>query len=210
MLEIDIRKIPVFWINLDADVVRWEAMLTFFDENKFENVTRVPGVIAHKRDADVAKLIGCSAAFVAAFDKAPVSNFIIMEDDCVPVQGFSPVVRMPEDTDAFYLGISQAGASVAACGKNYYLGLGIVQAVPVTSTVSKITNMLSAHSVYYRSLRYAAMCRTARKESIKREINGDILIALNMREHNVYANVRPAFYQHSNIEATNVEICNVT
>ena len=40
MLEIDIRKIPVFWINLDKDVVRREAMLTFFDENKFESSTK--------------------------------------------------------------------------------------------------------------------------------------------------------------------------
>ena len=163
MLEIDIRKIPVFWINLDADVVRREAMLAFFAENKFENVTRVPGVIAHKRDADVSKLTGQSAAAVAAFDKAPVSNFIVLEDDCVPVQGFSPVVSMPEDTDAFYLGISQAGARVADCANNYHLGLGIVQAVPVTSTVSKITNMLSSHAVYYGSSRYVDMCRTARK-----------------------------------------------
>jgi len=207
MLEIDIRKIPVFWINLDADVVRREAMLAFFDENKFENVTRVPGVIGHKRDADVAKLIGCSAAFVAAFDTAPASNFIVLEDDCVPIKGFSPIVSMPEDTDAFYLGISQAGARVAPSGKHYLLGLGIVHVAPVTSTVSKITNMLSAHSVYYRSSSYVAMCRTARKESINREINGDILIALNMQKYNVYANNCPVFYQTSNVAATNIEMC---
>ena len=220
MLEIDIRKIPVFWINLDADVVRREAMLKFFETHNFENVTRVPGVVHSEHKT------GCGLAHLAAFNAAPAENFIIMEDDCVKSSCFSPVVHMPSNTDGFYLGISRAGAAycptlvdarltageyrTGSNGVRSAHGLGLVQAVPVSSNVCKITNMVSAHAIYYRSSRYARVCANLTEKSLQQDIAHDVLFALNMQNCNVYCTWSPMFYQHSGVEATNIEICNVT
>ena len=194
MLEIDIREIPVFWINLDADVVRREAMLAFFDENKFENVTRVPGVVHSDHKT------GVTLAHLDAFNASPKENFIIMEDDCVKSSWFSPVVTMPNNTDGFYLGVSQAGAT-----PDLLLGLNLIRTVPVSNDICKIENMLAAHAIYYRSRRYARVCMRLTEDALRQDIAHDIFFAMNMRNCNVYCKRRPLFYQHSNTEATNIE-----
>ena len=82
MLEIDIRKVPVFWINLDADVVRREAMLTFFATHNFENVTRVPGVVHsdHKTGVTLAHLDAFNASPEENFDVNTVGIFTVLNE----------------------------------------------------------------------------------------------------------------------------------
>ena len=88
---------------------------------------------------------------------------------------------------------------------NINLGLCVITE-PVTYELRRVSNMMSAHAIYYRTAKYAGMCSALREDSIRLEVNGDVLFALSMSKHKVYCNRRPIFYQHSNIEATKIEL----
>jgi len=203
MFEIDIRKIPVYWINLAKDVKRRKSMSLFFRRHNFKQAIRIPGVV-HAEQHVMSHYIGCMEAHRAAFEAAPADDFIIMEDDCAPTKWFSPILRMPLNTDGFYLGVSLWGAKsfTETCP---YLKAAPVEKQHLDEGVCKITNMLSTHAIYYRTARYARVCKALIDKARMLNIPHDITYALNMRNCNVYCKRRPLFYQRSSAEITNVE-----
>ncbi len=193
-IEIDITKIPVFWINLDEATERKEKMEALFDKHKFENVTRIPGV-KHERG-----LIGCGLAFIEAFKQAPDCGFIILEDDCIETDDFTTKIKIPSNTDAFYLGISAWARWNGESGP--YL-----RGQPVAPNTVRIQNMLSAHAIYYRSRRYADACRQAVDLYIHtHKDHHDIGFANIMGDFNVYCNEKPILYQSSSENVTKITL----
>jgi hypothetical protein len=159
-IEIDITKIPVFWINLDEATERKEKMEALFDKHKFENVTRIPGV---KHD-------------------------------------FTTEIKIPSNTDAFYLGISAWARWNGESGP--YL-----RGQPVAPNTVRIQNMLSAHAIYYRSRRYADACRQAVDLYIHtHKDHHDIGFANIMGDFNVYCNEKPILYQSSSENVTKITL----
>jgi hypothetical protein len=193
-VEIDITKLPVYWINLDEATERRKTMETMFEKHGFENVTRIPG-IKHERG-----LMGCGFAFMEAFKQAPDCGFIIFEDDCVETENFTTKLKIPHNTDAFYLGIS-AWARYNGESGPYLRGQSVAP-----NTV-RIANMLSAHAIYYRSRRYTEACKEALDLFINtHEDHHDIGFANIMGDFNVYCNEKPIVYQSSQPHVTKITL----
>ena len=191
-VEIDITEIPIYWINLDDAIERRDRMESLFKKHGFKNVTRIPGV-KHERG-----LMGCGLAFLNAFEQAPDCGFIIFEDDCIETENFETKIKIPSNTDAFYLGISAWARYNDQSGP-------FLHGSPVAPGIVRIANMLSAHAIYYRSKRYVNACVEQVKHFIHElEDHHDIGFANIMGNFNVYCNEKPIVYQSSSENVTKI------
>ena len=193
-IELNITETPVLWINLDEATERKEKMESMFERHGFKNVTRIPG-IKHERG-----LIGCGLAFLQAFEQAPECDFIILEDDCVETDDFTTTLQIPDNTDAFYLGISAWARYNDQSGP-------FLRGASVAPGVARIANMLSAHAIYYRSKRYVEACKEQVRYFIHDlEDHHDIGFANIMGNYNVYCAEKPIMYQTSSENVTKITL----
>ena len=101
-MNLDLREIPVLYINMDREVEKRNRIETYIDQLGFKNKIRIAGVV-HPDGARA----GCALAqHNALLEIDP--PFIILEDDATPLN-FNPIISIPDDSDAFYLGISSWG-----------------------------------------------------------------------------------------------------
>ena len=98
-MNLDLREIPVVYINLDRDTEKRERIEKVLSDLKFKTTIRCPGVV-HEEGPKA----GCALAQYNALKKID-PPFIILEDDATPLN-FNPEIELPDDSDAFYLGIS--------------------------------------------------------------------------------------------------------
>ena len=113
---------------------------------------------------------------------------IILEDD-VAYTGNS-MFEIPEDTDAFYLGLSEC----AAHPTNYHLG-GTSQFTCVSRHTVRVQNMLSAHAIYYKSRRYKEAVIERMQWAFASNLTNDVSLARLQPSFNIYAGTVPMFYQ---------------
>jgi len=115
----------------------------------------------------------------------------IVLHDCVSVNSLNLIPdSCPIDTDCLYLGISRFSAAPGF--DNYQEG---VEYVPVNDTMVKITNMLSLHAYSIMSLKWVEVLLHSLNIADEKELTHDLLVASNMKTHNVYALRNPVFYQ---------------
>ena len=101
-MNLDLRKIPAIYINLQKDIEKNEYMNTMFKELEFETIIRVEASEFPDRH-----LAGCSLSHFNSLNEID-PPFIIFEDDC-RIKNFQPIINVPDDSDAVYLGISSWG-----------------------------------------------------------------------------------------------------
>ena len=180
----DLRTIPALYINLPQHTDRNQQMLHLLRQCGFQKITRIEGV--SRPDNPVA---GCSAAHHRALTtQSP--PFIVFEDDCA-VKSFAPIIDVPDDADAVYLGISSWGRMNGHSGP-------YVRSQPMSDTLYRVHNMLGAHAVLYWTDEYVRMCqRVAYHAAYLIEDYQDIGFAEIQRWFNVYAYDDPFFYQTS-------------
>ena len=131
---------------------------------------------------------------------------IIFEDDVEPFFELNgdTEIEFPEDTDAFYLGLSKSGGSKT---HNVDDGPSIVE--PYSNNYIRILNMLSAHAVLYRSKTYKEKVIEALNSIIgKAGYYNDVTIARLHSSYHIYAYHFPVFYQSSKFgNVQHVENC---
>lgn len=100
-MHLELKKVPVYYINLQKDTNRNQRMISMLDKFGFEQYTRIEAV-EHQNP-----LVGCSAShhFILENFKPP---FIVLEDDCVLKTEYNQI-NLPDDADALYLGVSSWG-----------------------------------------------------------------------------------------------------
>jgi hypothetical protein len=183
-MKFDLRKVPALYINLPRDIEKNEYMYSMLKELGFETIIRVE---ASEFPADK-HLAGCSFSHFNALNEVDVP-FIVFEDDC-RVNNFQPIIEIPEDADAVYLGISSWGRMNSHSGP-------CVQYEQVDENLVRVYNMLSAHSILYFSEEYASLCSKISIHSSNIADHQDIGFAEVQRYYNVYAFDNPMFYQTS-------------
>jgi len=184
MLKLDLREIPVYYINLDSAVDSRKSMEEMMKNLGFENVTRV-SAIKHPGGNKG----GCSAShhLVMSLYKPP---FIVLEDDCV-VNEFIPEVEIPEDSDAFYLGISSWGRKDGISGPHvHWEKVG-------KSNLLRVYNMLGTHAILYLSYKYASACKDIAEAQHQKNDYIDIGYSEVHSNYNIYTFNNPMFYQSS-------------
>lgn len=180
-----LKEIKTYYINLDKDEEKKEAMEKMLSELEFD-YERFPGVQAEW---------GCEKSHYKLLSEGLKAPFIVLEDDCA-LKNQVIDLGVPEDIDFMYLGISAFG---------YYNGniTGVLYK-QITDEVSKVYNMLSTHAMLYLSDNYANMVKNiAYYCGYKENQHFDKSIAEMAKYYEVYALNNPMFYQDTyNKEAT--------
>ena len=183
MATLDLRKIPAIYINLQRDTEKNEYMHDMLTQLGFENIIRVEASEFPDRH-----LAGCSLSHFRSLNEVDVP-FIIFEDDC-RVKNFTPIIEIPDNADAVYLGISSWGRMNSHSGP-------FVQYEKVDDNLLKVYNMLGAHAILYLSKEYASLCSKISIHYSHIADHQDIGFAEVQRYYNVYTFNDPLFYQTS-------------
>ena len=181
-MNLDLRKITALYINLLQDTGRNNDMKKLFKTCGFESHYRI--------DAEYTpnSLAGCSLSHHNALNEVE-PPFILFEDDCI-VKNFKPIIEIPDDADAVYLGISSWGRMNSHSGP-------FVQYEDLGDGLLRIYNMLSAHAILYLNQEYVSLCSRISEQATSIADHQDIGFAEIQRYFNVYAFDDPMFYQSS-------------
>ena len=186
-MNLDLRDIPVVYINMDKDVDKRERIENHIDRLGFKTKIRVPGVV-HEDGARA----GCALAQYNALHEID-PPFIILEDDATPFD-YNPIISIPDDTDALYLGISSWGRMNSHSGPfvqwEYYFK-------EVDINLLRVYNMLGTHAILYLNSEYISVCEKIAYHQHNIDEHVDIGFTDVQKYYNVYAFNQPLFYQTS-------------
>ena len=191
MRRYDLREIPFYYINLDDAVERNENMKRILNELGIKNVRRISATRHNIGQA------GTARSMLEAIETAinPVVSplgapFVVLEDD-IEVKRWDPIIEVPENADALYLGISGWGRMNGHSGP-------FVQSDSIGGGLVQVYNMLGGHAIMYFRDRYIDLVRrVCLHAGYDIEDHPDIGFAEIQRWHNVYAFDDPYFYQTS-------------
>tara|TARA_R110002020_G_scaffold178105_1_gene370933 strand:- start:158 stop:784 length:627 start_codon:yes stop_codon:yes gene_type:complete len=191
-MELDITKLPTYWITIESAVERHDKMNSMFETLGFENTIQLNGSLMNKEGKSFMEIQKEKGHLVAeCHAKALVNSgpILVLEDDVWYTDDFDPIVEYKEDTDAIYLGTSVWGMvnGVSTGGGTRFQKLN-------ESTVKPL-NMLGVHSVLYISDDYK---NKTMENMLGAKNNGMIMdepVAIDMQNHNIICYSRPRFYQ---------------
>ena len=191
MRRYDLRDIPFFYINLDDAKERDQKMKKILGDLEIKNFKRINATRHSVGQA------GTARSMLEAIETAinPIVSplgipFVVVEDD-IEVKRWDPIIHVPENADAFYLGISGWGRMNGHSGP-------FVQWENVHPGMLQVYNMLGGHAIMYLRQRYIDLARrVCLHAGYVIEDHPDIGFAEIQRWHNVYAFDDPYFYQTS-------------
>lgn len=193
-MKLDLREIPTYYINLDRHEEKNQNMQKVIKDFGFSNIKRISGT-----DMPNDPIAGCASSHVEIFNLAK-PPFIILEDDC-EIYFNNPIINIPENSDAIYLGLS-------SWALNNDAGMQWIHSFKKNNeyqNIHKINNMLATHAILYLTKEYVDMCRRAGEYSIRNSVHIDVSFARFERFYNVYALNQPVFYQSSNTQYTKIQ-----
>lgn len=121
---------------------------------------------------------------------------IVLEDDVAYTD--QCMFEIPEDTDAFYLGLSECAAHTTREHND-----GISQFEYKSPHTVRVKNMLSAHAVYYKTRRYKEAVIELMERAFMMNYTNDVSFTRLQPLYNIYAGVNPMFYQSRTFNLTN-------
>lgn len=191
-MQIDLRACETLVINLPKDVERREHM-TALCERLGLDYRFVQGIRCNPGR------IGCGLSHIRALATAtPGRPLLILEDDVAVEDDFDPLVSMPDDADALYVGTSNYGSVDVG---HLAAFTNMVAAEPAAGGVQRVFNMVGAHAVLYLTARYKAAATAAMVDVMARfDLPPDQGLAAIQPHFNIYALARPAFYQSAQLQ----------
>lgn len=194
MITVDLKDVPVLWISMQNSHRKKTMMKKMFSSFGFKKVKRIEAINAKKHN--LSHHVALIKSYQRAFQHAPKDNFIILEDDCVP-RRIATKIKIPTDTDCFYLGLSKFGVGDSGGGE------WGTYSVEKENELYRIKNMLAAHAIYYRTNAWKNACRQSLIESLENDVPLDIGYVSIQPKYKVYCG-NPIFYQSGyNYRATN-------
>ena len=154
-MKIDLREIPVVWINLDSATENAKKMEERFQKYGFKNTHRQPGLIIPPppgTDKSIAHFKGCGQSHISILDNPSYSTpLLILEDDVEFTDSFNPVIDIPDDSDGVYLGISHGNVYYQSCrfDDNYLRIGGILAAHAILYVTPKFRQAMSDAGKYF-------------------------------------------------------------
>ncbi len=153
MRKIDLRTIPFYVINCEADSFKRERMQRQLTDLglRFEFVSAI--------ECDPPSL-GTTLSHLKVLSLPHIKTpFGVLEDDCVFNENFRYEYTVPRKLDAFYLGISRFGTEVP--GKLSYGMWDQVRWSRYDRNTLRVFNMLALHAVLYMNDRYRQVAQKA-------------------------------------------------
>lgn len=183
-MKLKLTDIPVVYINLDEQTDRKEKLESSLEELGFKTVIRVSGF------KDSIGKRGCAYSHAIALEELD-APFILLEDDCVPLN-FVDEVEIPDDADAVYLGISSWGRMNGHSGPCVQW-----EEVEDHDGLLRVYNMVGAHAILYLNPDYIDLCKRIAYHGYLIADHHDIGFADIQKYYDVYAFDEPMFYQTS-------------
>jgi len=183
-MKLNLIDIPVYYINLDDQDEKRKRTETMLKRIGFKYVERFSAI---KHDAG--RIIGCARSHHEILNKAQVP-FIILEDDCTLNKEVPEFIKVPDNADSLYLGISHWGRYLNHSGPYVHYS-------KVNDNIVRVHNMLATHAILYLSQEYASMCkRISYHFGYEVENHLDIGFAEIHKFFNVYSFDEPLFRQY--------------
>ena len=194
MMIIDLREIPVVWINLDSAKQNAETMKERFEKFGFKNTHRKSGLVIPPpkgTDKSIAHFRGCGQSHIDILDDEKYSTpLLILEDDIEFVDNFNPVIEVPDDSDGVYLGISHGNMYYQTCKRN--------------DDYMRIGGILAAHAILYITPKFRqAMAEAGKYCLYTLSKPWDIGTAATQQIYKVYTPNVPLIYQSNDRESSN-------
>lgn len=182
-MEINLLNLPVFYINLKKDKQKSIETVEVLKSLGFKNITRFDAILGETKKE------GCAKSHQALLKELDIDGpFIVFEDDIESNGSFNPVIQVPDDADAVYLGISAYSLDNGITGQS-------LVANKVDDNLYRIYNMLAAHAILYLNKDYYKFLAKAIQAMIDADRNQDNARAETMKYFNIYAFRHPFFYQ---------------
>lgn len=191
---IDLREIPVVWINLDSATKNAESMEAKLKEHGFKKTYRKsarvipapPGTIPSN-----AHYVGCAQSHIDILaDSAYGSPLLILEDDAEFSQNFQPIIDIPDDSDGIYLGVSSGNRGYQTKQYNdHYMRIG---------------GILATHAILYVNDKFKMTMAQAAIHCIEDLKQPWDIGAASVQFHTrVYTPNKPYFYQSDERQSAN-------
>ena len=191
---IDLREIPVIWINLDSATKNADAMQEKLQKHGFKNTYRKsarvipapPGTIASN-----AHYVGCAQSHIDILEDSQFTTpLLILEDDAEFSNNYTPIIEIPDDTDGVYLGVSTGNV-------NY-------QTKRYDENYLRIGGILATHAILYVTENFKNnMIRVAKHCIDDLHQPWDVGASALQYHSRVYTPNNPFFYQSDNRESAN-------
>ena len=194
-MKIDIRDVKCCWVNLDKDKDNADAMVKQFDEIGIKNHERLSARVIEP-PPDTPKTIwhyrGCAQSHIDILDdnKNNETPLLILEDDAKITEDFNPILEVPDNTDAIYLGTSH--------GDGNYL------AMDIGGGFARIGKVFATHAILYLTDNYRkAVSETAKDFVYNHNTPFDLGCAMLQTRNFVVAPHKPYFYQADERDSAN-------
>tara|TARA_Y100000310_G_C20669761_1_gene809604 strand:+ start:813 stop:1412 length:600 start_codon:yes stop_codon:yes gene_type:complete len=191
MKNLDLRKLPTKLINLDSQPDRLRMVASRLGELgiTFDRFSAFPHQCG---------IVGCGQSHLEVLSNIKPKT-LVFEDDVVPTEWFQPIVEVPEEADALYLGNSIWG---------YHESLWPVGSVPqvkvrpYSANYLRIFNMCSAHAIVYLKQEFIDAVIKMTKKCLKEDIPWDLGLAKLHSDFTILVPKNPMFYQEELREHT--------
>ena len=186
-MRVDLRASETIAVSLPSEAAR-RASITAVGESLGLAWRLVDGVETRPGR------IGCALGHLRALRAAsPGRPLLILEDDVQTSAGVAPVIELPDEADALYLGVSRFGAIDLID----YVGFSnMIAAEAIDERLLRVYNLLGAHAILYLSERFKAAAAEAILRAVADEDREhDKEMARLQESFAVYALRRPLFYQ---------------
>jgi hypothetical protein len=203
---IDLREIPILYMNMDEDKKRYRDINLLFDDLieehgfKRENIYRIPGT-----NRNLIKANGVSEAHLAAMEFSKQFNgpFLVLEDD-LELGAFNYMINVPDNADAVYLGTMPHGLNFEAAYP-VYAGRpanGItVNVIPdaylENPEIYRVLSMTGGQSILYITDVFRTIVENSCKWGIEQNVCHDTYLATVQRLAYIYAYNEPMFINKS-------------
>ena len=193
-MKIDLREIPVVWINLDSATENAKKMQERLDKYGFKNTHRQSGLVIPPppgTDKSIAHYRGCGQTHINILDNQNYSTpLLVLEDDVEFVDNFNPVIDIPDNSDGVYLGVSH--------GNQYY------QSCRYDENYLRIAGILAAHAILYVTPPFREAMSNVGKHCLN-TLNRpwDIGTAMIQQHFKVYTPNVPLIYQSNDRDSAN-------
>lgn len=192
---IDLREVNTIWINLDSYLDNCKKMQEQLEKNEFKNHHRFSALSLEY----IQKFIktdfygdACGLSHVTILENPNIGvPLLVLEDDAKITENFNPLIDVPPETDAIYLGTSAGNPEIKTRSYNdQYL---------------RIANMYSTHAILYLTENFKKAVADVTKRYIFKERKPcDIGVASIQEKFNVLA-VRTPFFVQGNDRQSNAK-----
>lgn len=198
---IDLKNIPVFYINLDKDVDKATRTEKVLKDLGFKNVKRVSGVSGDNDFGVDPHVFGCGASHLKILKSQLEYPFIILEDD-IDYKNFMDKIDVPDDVDFLYLGTYLHNATDKFSKfKGMYSWLTYDKEPPSSLVdshrdIRRVRDLLATHAIAYFSKDAVEQTIPLIEFGIKAGIPIDVTLAKCQFIHKTYAINEPIFWQN--------------